>query len=658
MRPRHLRLPLALCALLASASPGRPAADEPIFPPKGDIPASFDVADASFDYVRRSVMIRMRDGVKLHTVILVPRRLQARAPILLTRTPYGADKAASRNASGRLEAILPTGDDIVALSGYIRVFQDVRGKYGSEGDYVVNRPLRGPLNPTRVDHATDTWDTIDWLVKNVAESNGRVGLIGTSYPGFLTLMGLVDPHPALHAAVPINPMVDCWVGDDWFHNGAFRQVMLQFIYVQTASKRSDLPLWSDDHDEFDRFLAAGSAGDLAKRVGMEQLPFWRRVAAHPAYDAFWSGQALDRILAGKPVTVPTLHVHGLWDQEDIYGAPAVWAAMEAGDTDNDRNHLVIGPWRHSGSNGDGSKLGPLRFAGDTGYWFRSEILQPFLDQHLKVGAPPADTPPVLAYRTGANRWQRFDSWPPPCEAGCDAPAPRLYLQPGFRLDWTAPTSPESSAGDAAQAMATADSYVSDPARPVPYRQRPIRPLWASDSTWREWLVDDQRFVTGRPDVLTYYSDVLTEPLSVAGQPLAHLFAETTGTDADWVVKLIDVYPPEHPAQPELGGYHLAVAMDILRGRYRDSREHPMPAEPGVVDDYTLPLPTTTHVFQPGHRIAVQIQSTWFPLYDRNPQTWVDNIFHAPADAYRPATHTIHRSDEHASYVELPVGAEP
>lgn len=646
MRIAALRRGVATFILAAGITAHAPAADEPLFPPAGDIPERFEIADEGFDFERREAMIPMRDGVKLHTVILVPRGLRSKAPILLTRTPYGADRASSRNASSRLEAVVPTGDDIVALSGYIRVFQDIRGKHGSEGDYVVNRPLRGPLNPTKVDHATDTWDTIDWLVKQVPESNGRVGILGTSYPGFLTLMALVDPHPALKAAVPINPMVDCWIGDDWFHNGAFRQVMQLFIYVQTSTRRSELPFWSDHHDDYERFLAAGSAGELARRTGMEQLPFWRRLVAHPAYDAFWSGQALDRILAARPLAVPTLHVHGYWDQEDIYGAPAVWAAMEKKDRDNDRNHLVLGPWRHGGSNGDGGALGPIHFAGDTGLWFRREILQPFLDQHLKEGAPGADTPPVLAYQTGSDRWQRLDRWPLACDEGCPQPSRRLYLQPGFGLGWMPP------AADAAGA--TADSWVSDPAKPVPYRRRPIRPLWAADSTWREWLVDDQRFVADRPDVLTWVSEVLREPVTISGQPVAHLFAETTGSDADWVVKLIDLYPPEVPAQPELGGYQLAVSMDILRGRYRDDPAAPAPIPPDTVQRYRLELPMANHVFRPGHRIAVQVQSTWFPLYDRNPQTFVENIFLAPPEAYRPATHRIHRAGDAATYLEMPV----
>ena len=408
----------------------------------------------------------MRDGVKLHTVILVPKDPLApggagKMPILLTRTPYDADKATTRAASPRLQAVVSSADDVVALAGYIRVFQDVRGKHGSEGEYVMNRPLRGPLNPTAVDHATDTWDTIDWLVKNVPETNGRVGMIGTSYPGFLVLMGLFDPHPALKVAVPVNPMVDCWIGDDWFHNGAFRQGMALYVYEQTAGKKNDFDFWTGHYDDYTRFLAAGSAGALGREMGMEQLPFWRRLTQHPAYDSYWQEQAVDRLLARQPLTVPTLHVGGLWDQEDIYGAPASYAALEAKDTANDRNFLVLGPWRHGGSNGDGRSLGAIRFDGDTALTFRRDVLQPFLDRYLKARrttrratrnrAQPSRR--VLAYQTGADRWQRYDRWPQSCSADCPNVSRKLYLEPGFGLGWSPPAA--SSASSATSATSSA-----------------------------------------------------------------------------------------------------------------------------------------------------------------------------------------------------------
>ncbi len=611
-------------------------------PYPSDIPTTFKPADASFDFARRVTMIPMRDGTKLNTVILIPRGA-AHAPMLLERTPYGAEKAAARTASPNLAANLGSGNDVIVQAGYIRIYQDVRGKYGSEGDYVMNRPFAGPLNPTAVDHATDTYDTIDWLVKNVPESNGRVGIIGTSYDGFTALAALIHPHPALKVSVPIAPMVDTWMGDDWFHNGAFRQEMTSYVYTQEASKNSSLEWWSGYYDEYSEFLTAGSAGEMGRLHGLDQLGFWNKLTAHPAYDAFWQGQALDKLLAAQGVSVPTLLVDGLWDQEDIYGAPAVWRAVHPRDA-NHLVHLVMGPWRHGGSNGDGSALGPIHFDGDTGAWFRRHVLLPFLDQYLKDGAPDAQTPPVLAYETGADTWQHYDDWPQSCAHGCPATSRPLYLLPGAGLAFAKP----------ADEHHPFDEYVSDPARPVPYRIRPDRSIYAKDSTWRAWLVDDQREFATRPDVLTYTSAVLRAPVRLAGQPVAHLYAATSGTDADWVVKLIDLYPDEVASQPELGGYQLMMAADILRGRYRTDFAKPAPIEPGKVLPYTLALPQVNHTFLPGHRIMVQIQSTWFPLYDRNPQSYVANIFFAKAGDYRGATQRVYHAPDAASFVELPV----
>jgi uncharacterized protein len=609
-----------------------------------DIPDKLQPAEQEFDFTKRDVMIPMRDGVKLHTVILLPKGL-TRAPLLLTRTPYGASKAVTQSDSTHLDSVLPWGDDIVAFSGYIRVYQDVRGKYGSEGSYVMSRPLRGPLNNSTTDHSTDTYDTIDWLVKNVPESNGRVGIIGTSYGGFLALMALVDPHPALKVSVPIAPMVDVWRGDDWFHNGAFRQIYaLDYTYEQTATRKSDEVLWRGKFDDYDTFLEAGSASEIGRRAGEDQLPFWQRLTQHPAYDSYWQQQAVDRILAARPLAVPTLYVHGLWDQEDIYGAPATYAATEPKDTANDRNFLVIGPWKHGGGNGDGSSLGALHFDQDTGLWFRRAVLQPFLDQYLKDGGKPANIPPVLAFETGTNTWRRYDRWPASCESGCATPLKPLFLAAGGGLSFEPP----------AGAKSAFDEYVADPAKPVPYRLRPLRPVYWPDSTWRQWLVDDQRNLSDRTDMLVYTTPVLTAPVRVSGQPQVHLQASTTGTDADWVVKLIDVYPAEVPHQPALGGYQLMVAADIFRGRYRTNLEHPAPIAPGKVLEYQFALPTANHVFLPGHRIMVEVQSSWFPLYDRNPQTFVDNIFFAKPTDYRKATQRVYSGAATQSRIDLPV----
>jgi putative CocE/NonD family hydrolase len=588
-------------------------------------------------------MIPMRDGVKLFTIILIP-RIKEPMPIMLTRTPYGASTRVPPEKGSRLESILPVGDDIFAEAHYIRVFQDIRGKHRSEGNYVMNLPLRGPLNPGSADHSTDTFDTIEWLLKNVPENNRRVGMIGTSYDGFLVLMGLVNPHPALKAAVAINPMVDTWIGDDWFHGGAFRQMMLDFIYSQELQHYSAESEEGDESDRYDFYLKGGSAGEIGRRRGLDQVGIGKNLMQHPAYDAFWQGQALDKVLASQPLKVATLYVHSLWDQEDIYGAIAAYQATEPKDQNNDTNFLVIGPWSHGGANGTGSFLGPLQFNGSTAIYFRRTILLPFLNERLKEGAPKADTPPVLAYETGTNAWHRYNAWPISCESGCTQKMQPLYLKPGLRLGFDAP----ASAGP------PYEEYISDPAHPVLYSARPNLPVYSPGSTWGQWLVNDQRRLSSRADVLSYKSDILTQPVELSGQPIANLFASTSGTDSDFVVKLIDVYPDRYLSQPELSGYELMVSADILRGRYRDDMAQPSPIPPGKIERYRWTLPATSHVFLPGHRIMVQIQSSWFPLYDRNPQSYVANIFWAKPEDFHKAAERIYQTGAQASFIELPV----
>ena len=613
-------------------------------PMKPDIPEKFEAPMVDADFVKRDVMVPMRDGVKLNTIIIVPKGAK-NAPIILTRTPYEASARAKRNTSPSVLATLPIGDEVFMADGYIRVFQDVRGKYGSEGDYVMTRPLRGPLNNTAVDHSTDAYDTIDWLIKNVPESNGKVGMIGSSYEGFTVLMALVNPHPALKAAVPMCPMVDGWKGDDWFHNGAFRQVNLDYFYGQTTVKGEGKDVARLGYDDYASFLKLGSTGDYARKFGIDLLPFFNKVTEHPAYDSFWSNQALDQILAKQPLKTPTMYVGSLWDQEDIYGTVHAYAATEPKDSSNDMNFLVLGPWRHSGVNYDGTTLGALKFQGDTALQFRREVMKPFLDAHLKDGAAKVETPPAFIFETGTNQWKRLKSWPLACESGCPATSQKLYFQANSGLGFSEP------AGGSANAH---DEYVSDPSKPVPYIPRPVR--FEDSDAWRRWLVSDQRAVADRTDVLTYTSDVLKQPLQISGPPFANLFASTTGTDSDWVVKLIDMYPEEMSSQADMGGYQLPLAMDIFRGRYREGLEHPKAIPAGKVQKYRFELPTVNHVFLPGHRIMVQVQSSWFPLYDRNPQTFVENIFFAKPGDYRKATQHVFRAGESASFIELPVVA--
>jgi putative CocE/NonD family hydrolase len=609
-----------------------------------DVPRQFEPVLPAQDFSKRVVMIPMRDGVKLNTIIYVPKGAK-NAPMLMNRSPYDAMGRSTRSAdSASLLGALPTGDEYFVKAGYIRVYQDVRGKYGSEGDYVMTRPPRGPLNPTDTDHATDTWDTIEWLVTNVPESNGRVGIIGSSYEGFTAAMALLNPHPALKAAVPQGPLIDAWMGDDWFHYGAFRNIMLGYVHMQTGQRGAGTIAPSDTYDKYEEFLRAGSTGDYMRSHGLDQLPWIARTMAHPAYDAYWQAQALDTLLAARPSKVPTLWTQGLWDQEDIGGANRAWRALKAAGQEGN-NWLVLGPWNHNQIKAEGSSLGPMVWSEDTARQYRRDILLPFLDQHLRDG-PPADLARVTVYNTGDKRWERFTTWPPARELK------PLYLSESFGLSFDGPT--QSSGGD---------TYISDPARPVPFLPRPVLDpfgemtpgaLGTSYEPWSKWLVSDQRFVDGRTDVLVYETPVLTAPVRVQGIPIADIRAMTSGTDGDFVVKLIDVYPKKDPLNAAVSGYQLAIAMDIFRGRYRQSFEHPSAIPAGKPQQYKFELPNVNHVFQPGHRIMVQIQSTLFPLYDRNPQTFVPNIFNAKAADYKKAEVTVLRSRQQPSAVLLPL----
>lgn len=637
-----MRKILLLSACLV-ALPWMAMAGEPTTPDGGiaaDMPEHFQVQDSSFGYVRRDVMIPMRDGAKLHTVIIIPKGAHG-APILLTRTPYSADHMVSFGSSGNMGPILEGYDnmpDVIADGGYIRVIQDVRGKYGSEGRYVMNRPMRGPLNATAVDHSTDTWDTIEWLVHNLPESNGRVGIIGVSYDGYTAITALFHPHPALKVSVPMNPMVDGWMGDDWFHNGAFREEMLPYIYEQDGTPKNTTTWWASQYDSYDVFLRAGSAGAAGRMRGMEQIGFFRQILAHPAYDQWWQLQAMDRLLPREGLTVPTMLVHSLWDQEDNYGAIALYYALEKDPAAAAHLWLAVGPWNHGGEIHEASTMGPVRLRSDTGLYFRQNILEPFLAHYLKDSSIPLPAR-VTAFRSGENRWERDSALPPhDCAVGCTV----LHLQPGQGLG------AQASGADAGVAR-----YVSDPEHPVPYVARPVVSKGRPDSNWRNWLATDQRNMAARPDVLSFTSPVLTAPFVVRGQPHMHLTAATTGTDGDFVVKLIDVYPDEVADQPEMGGYQLMISADILRGRYRESFAQPHPIPANVPQTYDMVLPLANHTFLPGHRIMIQIQSSWFPLYDRNPQTYVENIFLAPKDAYRPATVSV---DIARSWLEVHGGA--
>ncbi len=610
----------------------------PVTPMTPDVVEKYEQVLPSADYVRRELMVPMRDGVKLYTVVVMKKGTK-NAPILLSRTPYNATRATSRVASQRIVDILEIMDAEFAEDGYIRVYQDIRGMYKSEGTWVLNRPLVGPLNDTGIDESTDAYDTIEWLVKNTPEANGNVGAIGSSYLGFTALMTLINPHPALKAVIAQSPMVDGWMGDDWFHYGAFRINSIGFpLYLGLNKGRGGGGFALGGGDDYTTYLEAGSVGDFVNKMGAGHVPGIRKFLENPAYTEFWSLQAVDKWLAARPHTVPTMIVVGQWDQEDSYGAPAVYRALEPKDTNNDKVSLVIGPWRHSGFNHYGYDLGQLTFTGDTALEWRVKYAKPFFDHHLK-GAPDPKTPPVLTYATGANQWNVSPRWP------MGAPKP-IYLAANGVATFEKPKA------------AGREEYVSDPAKPVPFLPRPID---MSDATqWKPWLVHDQRFVTGRPDVAVWTSAPLEKAVHLMGAPEVELFASTTGTDSDWVVKLIDVYPNDVPepasqgAKPSMAGFELPVGIEIFRGRYHESFAQPAPLEPDKVERYTWKLPDVDHVFLPGHRIMVQVQSTLFPLYDRNPQTYVENIFHAKPGDYKKATQSVWFGGATPSAVVLPV----
>jgi len=606
-------------ALAAGAQENKPA--------RPDLPRLFE---------KREVMIPMRDGVKLHTEIYTPRDAHEPLPVLLERTPYGISSG-RQGYSGHLYS----AQDLYA-DGYIFVYQDIRGRYGSEGKFEMNRPVHDPEDAKGVDEGTDTYDTIDWLVKNVSKNNGRVGVRGISYGGFLAAMAMVNPHPALKAVSEQACMGDAWMGDDFFHNGAFR---LSYGFEYSAGMETSNENYSFHYDSFDLydwFLRVGVLSNVNERYFHGKIPTWNNFVNHPTYDTFWQIHAIEYAL--KEPTVPNLNVAGWWDQEDFYGPMRTYENLEKADTKH-LNYVVVGPWNHGGwAYGPGDTLGEIPFGSDTAQYFREKVEAPWFAYwlHDKGSLPLKE---ALLFQTGSDTWTSFDAWPPK-----EAQKRNLYFGEGGKLSFEAPKPTNADAFD---------SYVSDPAHPVPYRHRPVDMTYPPDhpGNWYTWLVQDQRFVDNRSDVLTWQTDELQEDVTIAGSVTAKLFASTTGTDSDWVVKLIDVYPQKVESDWKLSGYELMIADEIFRGRYRKSFERPEPLVAGEVAPFTIDLHTADHVFKKGHRIMVQVQSTWFPLYDRNPQKFVPNIFEAKESDYQKATQRIYRSKEYPSSVEISVVPE-
>ena len=579
-------------------------------------------------FTRVDAMIPMRDGVRLNTLIYSPTRPNEQFPILLLRTPYGIGNATGSQLAARLPEL--------TAEGFIIVQQDIRGRFKSEGQFVMLRQPRDPKDKNAIDESTDTYDTIEWLLKNVANNNRRVGIAGTSYGAWLSVMAMLDPHPALNAVVQQASPADMWIGDDFHHNGAFRlSYGFEYAYMMESSKEiADVSKVIDTYDTYDWYLKLGSLANVETKYFQGKIPSWRDFATRPDYDEFWKRQAFAPWL--NKVTAPLLNVAGWWDQEDFYGPIKIYELLERHDKAN-QNFLVVGPWNHGGwSRGEGRKLGRIDFGSATSEHYRRNIMLPFLVHYLK-GKGSHGLPEALTFRTGVNEWVRHDAWPPKQNV-VDR---KLYLQKDKGLSFDPPQ---------AAAPESFDSYTSDPANPVPYRPRPIK----LRSGWSTWLVEDQRFVDHRPDVLSFVSEPLTEEVVVSGRIVANLFASTSGTDSDWIVKLIDVYPDKYEPDPEMGGFQLMIAGDVFRGRYLKSFEKPQPIPADTVQQYQIPFSANDHTFRKGHRIMVQIQSTWFPVIDRNPQRFVSNIFLAKDGDFQTVLQRVYRSSRYSSHIAVPV----
>jgi putative CocE/NonD family hydrolase len=583
------------------------------------------------DYQRTEAMIPMRDGIKLHTVILKPGDIATPLPFLVQRTPYGVD--------GTTRASFFGGRPELARAGYIYVAQDIRGRYKSEGEFVMSRPQADHHDPKAVDESTDTYDTVDWLLKNVAGNNGRAGFVGTSYPGFLAMEAGIDPHPAVKAISPQAPMIDVWMGDDFFHNGAFRQSYgYDYVFGMESNKEiADVSYGKDKdgkpEDGFDYFLERGSFSEDVKKSGVKQpFPTWKLFLDHPSYDTVWSSRGVEHHL--NSVAVPTLSVGGYYDQEDMWGPQEEYKMLEPHDSKHE-NFLVLGPWRHGSWASSSRHLGNLNYGESIGKEYRSQIEARFFGHYLK-DEPGFDVEDTASFQTGSNTWKRYSQFPPK-----EAQPTSLHLVGDGLLSWSDSKEPAKT------------SYESDPANPVPYRHRPIQVTYSQGSQWFDWLTEDQRFVTDRKDVAVWKLPVLKKDLVVTGEVLADIFASTTGTDNDMVVKLIDQYPDDDP-DPKMRGYQFMTNEEIFRGRYLESFEKATPMRSGSIHEYRYSLHDVDHVFKAGHTVVVEIQSTWFPLYDRNPQTFVPNIMTARPDDYKSATITIYSDSDHDSNLQVPL----
>ena len=583
-------------------------------------------------YVKRTFMVPMRDGIKLFTVVLFPKDCSRKVPVLIQRTPYGADFDIGGDSTLSAESL--GSEQAMAEEGYIFVFQDIRGKFSSEGTMQIHLPILHLAKPGTIDESTDTWDSVDWLIKNIPGNNGKAGIYGISYPGWLALVGSVDPHPALKASSEQACMGDLFFGDDFHHNGAFRlSYGLEYTYQVESEKKSihfPFPMF----DLYSWYLELGSLKNVNEKYFRNKIPTWNNFVAHPDYDEFWQKDSPLSYVSGAEI--PMLHVGGYFDQEDINGPQIMYRHMETGDSSG-RNFIVLGPWNHGQWGGnEAERLGRIEFGSNTAKWFHN-FQKKWFDYWLK-GEGDGNFAEANCFQTGTNLWKTYDSWPPK-----GAVIRKFYAKSNNTAGFDKPATVNGSV-----------SYVSDPSKPVPYRTLPIEATYSYGSRWNSWHVEDQRFVTTRPDVVSFEGDSLRENLTVTGAVVAHIFASTSATDLDLIVKLIDVYPDFDKDEKLMSQYELPVAMEVFRGRFRKSFKKPEPMVPGKPEEIVIDLHQINHTFLKGHHLMIQVQSTWFPIIDRNPQKYVPNIFEAKDEDFIKATHTIYCNSQYSSYIELPV----
>lgn len=584
-------------------------------------------------YQKKTVMIPMRDGVKLFTVILTPVYQKTALPFLISRTPYGADIPVKEGTVFSLNSA--SNFAVLAKGGYIFILQDIRGKYKSEGTMQIHQPIIHLQEKKAVDESTDTYDTVDWLTKNINKNNNKAGIFGVSYPGWLALVGAIDPHPALKASSEQACMGDLFLGDDFHHNGAFRlSYGMEYSYEVEHDKTTDSDFPFPQYDLFDWYLKLGSLKNVNDIYFKKTIPTWNNFTEHPNYDAFWQKNSPLNYVRGAEI--PQLHVGGYFDQEDMNGPQLMYQSMEKNDTAH-KNFIVLGPWNHGQwSRAKADSLGKISFESNTAAYFQ-QLQKQWFDYWLK-GIGDGKFNEATCFQTGSNQWKTYTTWPPK-----EVEIKNLYVHENNTASFVKPTESNVSV-----------KYISDPAKPVPYRAQPIEATYGTGSRWRPWHVEDQRFVTSRPDVVSFSTDSLTDDVTVTGQIKAHVIASTTGSDADFVVKLIDVYPAFDKNSLSMSGYELPVAMEVFRGRYRNSFEKPAPFTPNKPEEIVIDLHQINHTFKKGHHIMVQIQSSWFPVIDRNPQKFVANIFEAKESDFIKAEQTIYCSDKLSTFIELPV----